>query len=113
MPTWQEIMQTVPERQSLDVVVTWWAEAWEWRTQELAEGRGNVYDWDPYGRVPRSMTQTKFPWLRLDDHLALAPLVRTEAKRRAKTSADWKGYVKGMRRYLSDADVARRAAKGL
>ena len=107
--TWQEIMQPVHERQPLDVVVIWWADAWEWRTQELAEGRGNPYDWDLYSRVPRSMTQTKFPWLRLDDHIALASLVRKEAKRRAKTNLAWKEYVKGMRRYMSDVDAARRA----
>lgn len=108
MTTWAEVMVPVPERVPLEQVARWWCDAWEWRTAELEAGRGNAYDFDPHGRVPRSTVRTKFSWLTLEDETALPVAVRAEMRRRAKTNDAWKTFLKQARRHMSDADVARR-----
>lgn len=109
MTTWAERMRPTTERVPLEQVAAWWCDTWEWRTDELLAGRGNAYDLDPSGRVPRSTTRAKYPWLTLDDEIQLTPVVRAEMRRRAKTDARWKQFLKHVRRYMSDADVERRA----
>ena len=97
--TWQTFMQpTVDVVTALEVIATWWADAYLWRTAESEAGRGNPYDWDPGGRVPRSAVRTKFqiPWTQ-EIEGQLARLILVEAKRRG-----YKDFMKQARRWETD-----------
>jgi hypothetical protein len=60
---------------------------------------------DPSYRCPRSTVRAKFPWLTLEDEIALTPLVRREGVRR--------GFMTPSGRYREDLARRKNSRKAL
>ena len=99
MNHWITFMRPVDRRYSLGLVAQWWAETFAWRSKEIVEGRGNPYDMDLGGRVPRSTVRLKYPWLTLEDEIDLPQLILVEARNRSRGTGE---VAKAFRAILRD-----------